>query len=249
MVQEHGLTIGHWPQSIELSTVGGWVATRASGQYSTAYGNIEDVILDLEVVLPDGQILRTPRTPRAASGPDLRHCFLGSEGTLGVVTEVTFSLRPLAEHHVRQAFHFDGLHSALSSVQRLMREGWRPPVVRLYDPRESRRHFGDACPSGRAMLILLHEGPKGAVAAESEAVAALCCDAAGQRAESSAVDEWFDKRNDVPTFRSLAEAGLVVDTIEIASTWQYLPGIYDAVTTRTSHAMWAPTATANPRHR
>jgi len=248
MVQEHGLTIGHWPQSIEVSTVGGWVATRASGQYSTAYGNIEDVILDLEVVLPDGQILRTPRTPRAASGPDLRHCFLGSEGTLGVVTEVTFSLRPLAEHHVRQAFHFDGLHGALSSVQRLMREGWRPPVVRLYDPRESRRHFGDACPSGRAMLILLHEGPKAAAAPEAEAVAALCCDAAGEPAESSAVDEWFDKRNDVPTFRSLAEAGLVVDTIEIASTWQYLPQIYDAVTESLNEVPSMLSATAHMSH-
>ena len=84
-------------QSIELSSVGGWVATRAAGQYSTAYGNIEDVVLALEVVLPDGSVLRTRETPRAAAGPDLRQLFLGSEGTLGVVTEVTFSLRPIPE--------------------------------------------------------------------------------------------------------------------------------------------------------
>ena len=94
-VQAEGLTIGHWPQSIELSTVGGWVATRASGQYSTAYGNIEDVVHSVEAVLADGTIYRGRSTPRAAAGPDLRHLLMGSEGTLGIVTEVTFSLRPL----------------------------------------------------------------------------------------------------------------------------------------------------------
>ena len=94
-VREDGLTIGHWPQSIEVSTVGGWVATRAAGQFSSGYGNVEDLVMDLEVVLPDGAVLRTRRTPRASSGPDLRQLFLGSEGTLGIVTEVTFSLRPL----------------------------------------------------------------------------------------------------------------------------------------------------------
>ncbi len=87
-LQKEGLTIGHWPQSIELSTVGGWVATRAAGQYSTLYGSIEDMLLDLEAVLPDGSVVRTRRTPRASAGPDLRQLFLGSEGSLGVVTEV-----------------------------------------------------------------------------------------------------------------------------------------------------------------
>ena len=82
-VQRDGLTIGHWPQSIELSTVGGWVATRAAGQYSTGYGNIEDLLFGLEAVLPDGSIVRTRSTPRASAGPDLRQLLLGSEGTLG----------------------------------------------------------------------------------------------------------------------------------------------------------------------
>ena len=248
MMQEHGLTIGHWPQSIEVSTVGGWVATRASGQYSTGYGNIEDIILDLEVVLPDGEILRTRRTPRAAAGPDLRQLFLGSEGTLGIVTEVTVSLRPLAEHHVRQAFHFDGLAAALAPVQQLMREGWRPPVVRLYDPRESRRHFDEACPKERAMLILLHEGPKAAATVEASEVAALCEKAGGVRADSSAVDEWFGKRNEVPSFRSLVEGGLVVDTIEVASTWKHLVNIYDAVTKSLSEVPGMLSATAHTSH-
>ena len=147
-VREAGLTIGHWPQSVELSTVGGWVATRAAGQFSTAYGNIEDLVLDLEVVLPDGGILRTRRTPRAAAGPDLRQLFLGSEGTLGVVTEVTFSLRPLPATSRGQSFHFASLGAGLEAIRRLLREGWAPPVVRLYDAAESARQFGEWCPSG-----------------------------------------------------------------------------------------------------
>src|SRR5262249_34919695 len=78
LLGERGLTLGHFPQSIALSTVGGWVATRASGQLSTRYGNIEDLLLALEVVLPGGKILRTFPAPRSATGPDLRALFLGS---------------------------------------------------------------------------------------------------------------------------------------------------------------------------
>lgn len=228
-VREDGLTIGHWPQSIELSTVGGWVATRASGQYSTAYGNIEDVVLALEVVLPDGGILRTRETPRAAAGPDLRQLFLGSEGTLGVVTEVTFSLRELPAFGFRQAFHFEGLHAAMEPVRELLRAGWRPPVLRLYDSRESHRHFGESCPKDRAMLILLHEGPEAAVVAEASAVSDLCLARGGEEANAAAVDRWFDERNEVPGFRTFIEQGIMVDTIEVASTWQHVTRIYDAV--------------------
>src|SRR5205823_10133617 len=84
----HGLTLGHWPQSIDLSTVGGWVACRSAGQYSTRYGKIEDMVAGLVVALADGRVIRTGgQAPRAAAGPDLNQLFVGSEGTLGVVTE------------------------------------------------------------------------------------------------------------------------------------------------------------------
>ena len=79
-VAAQGLTTGHWPQSIALSTVGGWIATRASGQFSTAYGNIEDIVYSVEAVLPSGELVVLGRGPRAAAGPDLRHIMLGSEG-------------------------------------------------------------------------------------------------------------------------------------------------------------------------
>jgi alkyldihydroxyacetonephosphate synthase len=229
-VQQDGLTIGHWPQSVELSTVGGWVSTRASGQYSTGYGSIEDMVLALEVVLPDGSVLRTRETPRAAAGPDLRQIFMGSEGTLGVITEVTFSLRPLPEASRGQAFQFASFDAGIEAIRRLMRAGWRPPVIRLYDATESRRSFRNYCPEGRNMLILLHEGPASVVQAQFDAVASLSVLEGGEEADAAAVDDWLRHRNDVPTFRELNERGLVVDTVEVACTWDLASQLYTEVT-------------------
>ena len=229
-VREAGLTIGHWPQSVELSTVGGWVATRAAGQFSTAYGNIEDVVLALEVVLLDGRVVRTRETPRAAAGPDLRQLFLGSEGTLGVVTEVTFSLRALPQASVGSAFHYADLDAGIESIRRIMRADWRPPVVRLYDGAESGRQFSEWCPEGRAQLLMLHEGPASRVAVEIEAVRQLCTAAGGEPTDSGCVDSWLEHRNTVPTFKELLERGLVVDTIEVATTWDRVGPLYAEVT-------------------
>ena len=230
-VQKEGLTLGHWPQSVDISTVGGWVATRAAGQFSTAYGSIEDLVLALEVVLPDGSVLRTRETPRASAGPDLRQLFMGSEGTLGVVCEVTFSVRPLPESRRLAAFHFAILDAGLEAIRRFMRVGWRPPVVRLYDERESQRHFPKECPEGRCMLILVHEGPASAVAAEVSGVAEVCADEGGVTTDTAAVEHWLEHRNQVPSFRELNERGLVVDTIEVAATWDRVMPLYQAVVT------------------
>jgi alkyldihydroxyacetonephosphate synthase len=229
-VQADGLTIGHWPQSVELSTVGGWVATRAAGQYSTAYGSIEDVVFGLEVVLPDGEVLRTPRTPRSSAGPDLKQLFMGSEGLFGVVTEVTFSLRTLPEATAGQAFHFGSLLEGIEAMRLLLREGWRPPVVRLYDAAESARHFGEWCPEGRAFLILLHEGAEAAVRVGAEAGERICAGSGGSESNSKAVDHWLEHRNQVPGFREFLERGIILDTIEVAATWDRVGDLYERVT-------------------
>jgi alkyldihydroxyacetonephosphate synthase len=227
-VEGHGLTIGHWPQSIELASVGGLVATRSAGQFSTAYGNVEDLLLDLEVVLPDGRVLRTRRTPRASAGPDLRQLFLGSEGTLGVITEVTFSLRPLPEVSRGQAFHFPNLETGMDAIRRVLRDGFRPPVVRLYDEKESAWNFVGHCPEGRCFLILLHEGPDELVAAQLGGVAHRCGELGGEPASAEAVDHWLTHRNRVPGFGGFLEQGIVLDTIEVAATWDRVVPLYRA---------------------
>ncbi len=227
---EQGLTLGHWPQSIELSTVGGWVATRASGQFSTGYGSIEDLVLGLEVVLAGGEILRLPAHARAATGPDLRQLFLGSEGTLGIVTEVTLSVRPEAPARRKQAWHFADFAAGLEALRGLLAAGVRAPVLRLYDAPESQRHFAELCPEGRAMLLLLHEGAEPLLGAEA-ALARACCErAGGAEGAEEAVDHWLEHRNRVPGFREFLERGIIVDTIEVTSPWSRAAALYEAVT-------------------
>jgi alkyldihydroxyacetonephosphate synthase len=247
-VQQDGLTIGHWPQSIELSTVGGWVATRAAGQFSTAYGNIEDVLFALEVVLPDGRVLRTRDTPRASSGPDLRQLFLGSEGTLGVITEVAFCLRTQPEASRGSALHFPDLGAGLEAIRQIMRADWRPPVVRLYDADESQRQFSEFCPAERALLLMLHEGPELRVRAELEAVSVIAAAAGGQETDAACVTQWLERRNHVPTFRELLERGLVVDTIEVATVWDRVLPLYDEVTRAVGQVPGVRAVTAHSSH-
>jgi alkyldihydroxyacetonephosphate synthase len=245
---EAGLTLGHWPQSIELSTVGGWVATRASGQFSTAYGSIEDLVLGLEVVLADGQVLRLPPHARAATGPDLRQLFLGSEGTLGIVTEVTVSVRPSPPARRGVACHFGSFAEGLDAVRRLLAAGYSPPVVRLYDAPESQRHFPGLCPEERAMLLLLHEGPTRLVEAAREASVELCGQAGAAPADPAAVDHWLEQRNRVPGFREFLERGIIVDTIEVTCPWSRAAELYERVTGSLRQVEGMLLATAHSSH-
>ncbi len=225
-VAADGFTLGHQPQSIGVSTVGGWVATRASGQFSTAYGNIENLITDLEVVLADGRVLRTASTPRAATGPDLRQLFLGSEGTLGVITEVGFSLNRTPESTAGQALHFPDMDSGLEAIRAVVQGGWTPPVARLYDPRESLHHFPEDCPDDRCALLWVHEGPEARVEVEIDAVARLCAERGAQPMDPGVVDHWFDHRNRVSPWESFFERGIVLDTIEVGCTWDRAATMY-----------------------
>ncbi|GIR71994.1 MAG: hypothetical protein CM15mP74_32450 [Halieaceae bacterium] len=118
-VAARGLTIGHWPQSIGISSVGGWVSTVPRGQFLTAYGNIEDIVYAIEMVLPDGELVTLGKAPRAAAGPDLRHLALGAEGTHGVVTSVTLSLRRQPETQRFSAWYSPIWHRDFAPSARL----------------------------------------------------------------------------------------------------------------------------------
>jgi alkyldihydroxyacetonephosphate synthase len=224
-----GYSMRHFPQSIDISTVGGWVSTRAAGQFSTRYGSIEDIVLRFEVVLADGTVIRTPLGPRSATGPDLRHVFLGAEGTLGVVTEVTLRMVPLPESSAPMAFSFASMSDGFEATRRFVRAGWRPPVVRLYDAVETARLFPASSTTENCLLLLLSEGAAELVAAEERACTAICTQSGGQASDPKAVEHWLDERNKVPSFESLLERGLVVDTIEVATTWDHIDELYREV--------------------
>jgi alkyldihydroxyacetonephosphate synthase len=246
-LRARGLTLGHWPQSVELSTVGGWLACRGAGQYSTRYGKIEDMVVGIEVVLADGRVIRTGGTgPRAATGPDLTQLFVGCEGTLGVITEARLRVHPAPPAERRAAYAFgpgpagggsggprdaagQAFAAGLDACRRILRRGATPAVLRLYDPAESARQFDI---DDRAVLIVVDEGDPALIGAVMAVVEEEC--AAGpsvaEPLDAALAGRWLDRRNHLPPIDDLVRAGLVVDTVEIAADWKALPGLYtDAV--------------------
>ncbi len=130
-LEHHGLTLGHFPSSIMISTVGGWLAARSAGQCSARYGKIEDMVQSMTVVLGTGEVVRPARP---AAGPDLCELFCGSEGTLGVITDATLRLWPAPEVQLPRGYRFPSLRAALEAMRHAFRAGLRPSVLRLYDP-------------------------------------------------------------------------------------------------------------------
>ncbi len=223
-----GYTLGHWPQSMDLSTVGGWLACRGAGQYSTRYGKIEDMVIGLEVVLADGRVVRTEgRGPRAATGPNLTQLFVGSEGTLGVITEARLRIHPLPPAQERRAFGFSTFAEGLEACRRILRRGATPAVLRLYDQTESERNFDEGDTN---VLIVLDEADLDILAGTMRIVDAECSAEVGAQAlDHGLVDRWLGHRNDVSALAPLWRGGIVVDTAEISGPWSALPGLFDEV--------------------
>ncbi len=228
-VAARGLTIGHWPQSIAVSSVGGWVATRASGQFSTANGNIEDIVHSIEAVLADGTVVVAGKAPRASAGPDLRHVLLGSEGTLGVVTAVTFSVRRRPEAQDYSAFATPSMHQGFEFQRELIQRGWQPPVMRQYDAIEAQRSFAAHAKPNHGLLIMVHEGPTERVAVELAASDQLAREMGLSTVATTATTEWLDHRNTVPHWRAFLEKNIVVDTVEVSAAWDRIGRVYDDV--------------------
>ncbi|HUC05739.1 MAG TPA: FAD-binding oxidoreductase [Acidimicrobiales bacterium] len=220
-----GYTVGHWPQSMDLSTVGGWLACRGAGQYSTRYGKIEDMVVGLEVVLADGRVVHTEgHAPRAATGPNLTQLFVGSEGTLGVITEATFRIHPLPPSQERRAFGFETFDSGLDACRRILRRGATPAVLRLYDEVESGRNFEQPDTN---VLIVLDEADDALVRATVDIVDQECEQAHSLDVEL--VERWLGHRNDVSALAPLWRAGIVVDTAEVCGPWSALPALFAGV--------------------
>ncbi len=221
----HGMSVRHFPQSFDIATVGGWVACRGAGQYSTRYGKIEDLVVALEVVLADGRIVRTGGAPAGAVGPDLTQLFLGSEGTLGVITRVWLRAHPLPPAERRAAWTFATFADGIEACRTILRSGATPAVLRLYDDVESARgHGGDGV---RSTLLVLDEGEPAIVDGTMAVVADAC--AGAEAAGEELVGAWLDHRNDTSALQALTHKGFVVDTMEIAAPWSRLAELYDAV--------------------
>jgi alkyldihydroxyacetonephosphate synthase len=224
---EHAATLGHWPQSIDLSTVGGWLACRSAGQYSTRYGKIEDMVVGLDVVLADGREVHTGGAPRAAVGPDLTQLFVGSEGTLGVITGARLRLHPAPRLERRAAFGFQTFTDGIDACRSVLHRGATPAVLRLYDATEADRSYqtGD-----RNVLLVLDEGDGELVEGVMDVVLEECVDAGAEILDAELVGRWLEHRNDVSALEALISRGYVVDTMEVAARWAALPKMYAEAT-------------------
>lgn len=220
----HGLTLGHWPQSMALSTLGGWLACRSAGQYSTRYGKIEDMVSGLEIVLASGRTLTTGAAgPRSATGPDLTQLFVGSEGALGVITAAWMRARPLPPERRSAAFRCASFPEGLEITRQILRRGATPAVLRLYDLAESERVFSV---KGAAVLIVLDEAEPEELAWTMSVVTSECAVRGASALDGSLVDHWLETRNDVSALGDLLSAGVVVDTVEVAGRWSVLASIH-----------------------
>jgi len=219
-----GYTLNHSPQSLDRSSVAGWVATRAIGQFSSRYGGIEDLAVAFTAVLPTGEIIETKFAPRAAVGPDLRHIFMGAEGTTGVITDVTLKIFPLAEHRIFEALRFGSIEAGATVMRRFMQVGLRPFLVRFYDVDEAKHAMLDKSFES-CVMFLGFEGVKAVTEAEYDAVMDICAAEGGQKIGPAAVEAWMRRRFDFSTIENLlAKPGGLAETIEIAHFWD---GILD----------------------
>ncbi|MEM1981346.1 MAG: FAD-binding oxidoreductase [Candidatus Hadarchaeales archaeon] len=228
-LNRRGYTGGHIPQSLPSSTVGGWIAHRAAGQFSTKYGKIEDLVAGLEAVMPDGTVVRSRAVPRSATGPRLEQLLLGSEGMLGIITEATLRIFPFPERRLPLSFTFPSLEGALEAARRILRRGFRPAVLRIYDGEEVGLHFKGVVEEGRVLSLFLLEGDGKQVEVEGEVVEGECRSAGGSPSGEKPVEHWLRTRFDVHLAQEVIRGGGVVDTVEVAILWSRAAELYRKV--------------------
>ena len=226
-----GLTLGHYPSSLPGTTVGGLVSTRSSGQESSRYGSVEDMVLGLAVVLPDGTFAAPRHGPRSAAGPALHQLFMGAEGGIGVVLGAVLRVHRLPEATVGRGFAFKGAREGLECMRQVMQSGIRPLVMRLYDA-EDTAFNGYDLGEGECLLVVATAGPREVATAEAAVVQDL---AAGARELGEEPwTRWQIHRFDLSAERMkafLAPPGAYLDTIELAAPWTVLPELHARVKT------------------
>jgi alkyldihydroxyacetonephosphate synthase len=224
-----GLTLGHFPSSLPGTTVGGLVATRSSGQESSRYGSIEDMVLSLAVVLPDGTFAAPRPGPRSAVGPALHELFLGAEGALGVVVGAVLRVHRLPQSTIGRGYAFPNLRAGLECMRAVMQSGVRPLVMRLYDAEDAAFNGFDLA-EAECPLVVATAGLKETAEAEARAIERFA-GAASQLGEEP-WHRWQRHRFDLSAERLktyLAPAGAYLDTIELAASWTALPELHARV--------------------
>jgi alkyldihydroxyacetonephosphate synthase len=242
LLAEHGLTLGHFPQSFEYASIGGFAATRSSGQASAGYGRFDAMVTGLKVATPLGT-LELGSAPANAAGPDLRQLVLGSEGAFGVITEVTVRVRPLPAVRHYEGWRFGSFSQGTAALREVTQEGPLPTVLRLSDENETALNLASpdevgAAGSGGVLMIVGFEGSGDRVDAARDAVAARLEAHSGECLGEGPGQAWASGRFQGPYLRdSLLDVGVLVETLETATYWSNLQHLYAAVTTALTEAL------------
>lgn len=241
----HGFSLGHFPQSFRFASIGGFAATRSSGQASSGYGRFDAMVDAVRIATPRGA-LTLGRAPASAAGPDLRQLFLGSEGTLGIITEVTLRVHRLPEDTWYQGWSFPTFTQGAAALRELLQSDAAPTVLRLSDEVESSmnlalaKDIGGQSPATGVLAITTVEGTADHVRARSGEVRAILTAAGGTALGSEPARAWDHGRFDAPYLRdALIDAGAVVETLETATSWSNLATVRAKVTESLTESLGA----------
>lgn len=236
-----GLTTGHSPQSKPVAKYGGLVATRSIGQLSTLYGGIEEMVVGLECVFPDGHISRIKNIPRRAGGPDIRHIVIGNEGALCYITEVTVKLYTFyPENNRYYGYLIKDIETGIKVLREVMVNGFRPSVARTYSEEDAAQHFYHFH-KNKCVLLFMAEGPQGIVNATGQCIEEAVekfKEGILEQVDSQLIENWFTNLNwsqkDIDDeFEGMLEndshAGF---TTEVSADWETIPVIYNNVMRR-----------------
>ncbi|MGW0635795.1 FAD-binding oxidoreductase [Nocardia salmonicida] len=231
----HGLSLGHFPQSFEFASIGGFAATRSSGQASAGYGRFDDMVERLVIATPQGT-LDLGRAPASAAGPDLRELFVGSEGALGIITSVTLRVHPVPEAVGYQAWSFPDFATGAAALRTVVQAGAAPTVMRLSDEAETGLNLARSAdvggnPVSGCLAITTFEGSQAHVAARSAEASALLAASGGTALGEAPARQWEHGRFAAPYMRdALLDVGVLCETLETATSWANLANLKVKVT-------------------
>ena len=225
-----GFTAGHLPQSITMSTVGGWAACRGAGQASSRYGKIEDIVVGLKGLLPDGRLVEVRPLSRRAVGPSIKDMLVGSEGVLAIITELTLRIWRLPEHSSACVMAFPSIQHGFDACREIMQAELRPEVVRLYDEVESAQRTSkmEEFKTRPILCILKFSGKKALAQVEQDLALEICMRHGAVLTGDGPYRHWEETR-----FHSYSTQwqtdGYYMDTIEITGNWSKLSAMYGAM--------------------
>jgi alkyldihydroxyacetonephosphate synthase len=226
-----GLMLPHYPASVEWATVGGYIAARGSGVLSTRYGKIEDLVLSMRVATPAIGLMDTIGVPRHAMGPEFTQLFVGSEGTLGVITRATLQIVPLPETRRFAAVAFPTVGAGIGALRRALQVGHRPSVIRMYDEEATRLTFAPVVGEDLSGVytVLAFEGELEAVSVEHDRTIAIAREAGAELLDPALGQRWWDRRYDFYHPPHQPELPAIWGTLDVVARYDRVEAVYDAL--------------------